>query len=136
MQYTGYTYTSSSDAPTYACVGTLDGIASYRTMQSRLNTLESYGIPTEFHSYDGLPHGFGLGTETVAEWWIFDAVSFWESQMGDGSLPKVRQVRNLQDFLLGKGVDTHGIDYDLNGDDRWDVFDLCLLKRELLHQEH
>ena len=49
-------------------------------MQNRLNTLESYGIPTEFHAYEGLPHGFGLGTGTVAEGWIYDAVNFWEEQ--------------------------------------------------------
>ena len=73
MQYTGYTYTSKADAPTYACVGTSDGIASYKTMQNRLQTLDSYGIPTEFHAYEGLPHGFGLGTDTVADGWIYDA---------------------------------------------------------------
>lgn len=28
MQYTGYTYTSKADAPTYVCVGTSDGIAN------------------------------------------------------------------------------------------------------------
>ena len=82
MQYTGHSETSPSDAPTYACVGTSDGIASWRTMQSRLNTLTSrYGIPTEFHSYQGLGHGFGLGIGTIAEGWINDAVSFWEEQM-------------------------------------------------------
>ena len=81
MQYTGYSYASRSDAPTYANVGTSDGIASWQTMQSRLKTLESYGIPTEFHSFEGLPHGFGLGTGTAAEGWINDAVDFWESQL-------------------------------------------------------
>ena len=82
MQYTSHSETSASDAPTYACVGTSDGIANWRTMQSRLNTLTSrYGIPTEFHSYQGLSHGFGLGTGTVAEGWINDAVHFWESQI-------------------------------------------------------
>ena len=81
MQYTGYTTTSRDDAPTYACVGTSDGIANWRTMQNRLNTLSSYGIPTEFHSYNGLSHGFGLGTGTVAEGWINDAVAFWEAQI-------------------------------------------------------
>ena len=81
MQYTGYTTTSRDDAPTYACVGTNDGIANWRTMQNRLQTLSSYGIPTEFHSYNGLSHGFGLGTGTVAEGWINDAVKFWENQL-------------------------------------------------------
>ena len=81
MQYTGYSDASPQDAPTYACVGTNDGIASWRTVQRRLEALEGYGIPTEFHVYNGLRHGFGLGTGTVAEGWINDAVAFWEAQM-------------------------------------------------------
>ena len=81
MQYTGYSYASRSDAPAYVNVGTSDGIASWQTMQSRLKTLDSYGIPTEFHSFEGLPHGFGLGTDTAADGWINDAVDFWERQV-------------------------------------------------------
>lgn len=81
MQYTGYSAYSPDDAPTYANVGTNDGIASWRTMESRLQRLESLGIATEFHVYDGLSHGFGLGTGTVAEGWFADAIAFWESQM-------------------------------------------------------
>lgn len=80
MQYTGYSTVSEKDAPTYVCVGTSDGIASWRTMQSRLQSLEALGIPTEFHSYEGLPHGFGIGTGTIAEGWINDAAAFWEAQ--------------------------------------------------------
>lgn len=81
MQYTGYTALSSSDAPTYACVGTNDGIASWQTMQVRLKNLQALGINTEFHAYNGLGHGFGLGTGTTAEGWLDDAVAFWERQM-------------------------------------------------------
>jgi len=53
-------------------------------MQSRLESLSALGIPTEFHSYNGLPHGFGLGTGTgtVAEGWLNDAVRFWQQQSG------------------------------------------------------
>lgn len=80
MQYTGYSAVSEKDAPTYSCVGTSDGIANWRTMQSRLQDLEALGIPTEFHAYEGLPHGFGIGTGTVAEGWINDAAAFWEAQ--------------------------------------------------------
>lgn len=80
MQYTGYGSVSRQDAPTYACVGTNDGIAPWRTMQNRLQRLAELGIPTEFHAYEGLPHGFGLGTGTVAEGWLADAVGFWEAQ--------------------------------------------------------
>ena len=81
MQYTGHGEYSESDPPTYACVGTNDGIASWRTMQRRLEAMSALGIPTEFHVYEGLSHGFGLGTGTVAEGWINDAVSFWKEQM-------------------------------------------------------
>ena len=80
MQYTGYSDVSQNDAPTYACVGSSDGIADWRVMQNRLQELSSYGIATEFHVYKGLPHGFGLGTNTVAEGWIEDAVNFWLEQ--------------------------------------------------------
>ena len=45
----------------------------------------------------------------------------------------VEDLRNLQDFLLVRETpDLSGKDYDLNHDDRWDVFDLCLMRRELL----
>lgn len=81
MQYTGHTDYTENDPPTYACVGENDGIASWRTMESRINNLETLGIDTEFHTYPGLGHGFGLGTGTAAEGWIEDAVAFWEKQM-------------------------------------------------------
>ena len=49
-------------------------------MEARLAQLESMGIPTEFHAYKGLQHGFGIGTGTVAEGWIDDAVAFWDAR--------------------------------------------------------
>lgn len=81
MQYTGYTQASPYDAPTYVCVGSNDGIASWRTMQNRLQRLSAMGIPTEFHVYEGLGHGFGLGIGTVADGWIKDALKFWRENM-------------------------------------------------------
>ena len=134
MQYTGYNASSPTDAPTYACIGTSDGIASYRTMQNRLEGLESYGIPTEFHAYEGLPHGFGIGTGTNAEGWIYDAVRFWEEQMPDNNIPEHHQLANLQDFLLARTTNAHGNDYDLDDDGTWNVFDLCLVRRRYLTQ--
>ena len=44
--------------------------------------LEALGIPAEFHAYEGLGHGFGLGTGTAAEGWMEDAVKFWEGRAG------------------------------------------------------
>lgn len=81
MQYTGHSDYTEADPPTFACVGENDGIASWRTMQRRIDALAASGIPTEFHHYLGLSHGFGLGTGTAAEGWLEEAVSFWEDQM-------------------------------------------------------
>ncbi len=81
MQYTGYNQASQYDAPTYVCVGSNDGIASWRTMQNRLQRLSAMGIPTEFHVYEGLGHGFGVGIGTVADGWVNDALKFWQKNM-------------------------------------------------------
>ncbi len=82
MQYTGYSSVSPDDPPTYACVGTNDGIASYKTMQNRIQRIKEQGTDAEIEIFDGLPHGFGLGTGTAAEGWIDHAISFWERHMG------------------------------------------------------
>ena len=83
MQYTGHSNLTRNDPPTFACVGENDGIANWRTMQRRIQALEQMGIPTEFHHYPGLRHGFGLGTGTVAEGWIDEAAAFWQRQVED-----------------------------------------------------
>lgn len=80
MQYTGHSDCTENDPPTYVCVGENDGIADWRAMENRLEHLAAFGIPTEFHKYPGLGHGFGLGAGTAAEGWIEDAVTFWENQ--------------------------------------------------------
>ena len=92
MQYTGYSYVSEFDSPTYNCVGSNDGIASWRTMQRRLQQLAAMGIPTEFHVYEGLGHGFGIGTGTVAEGWVKDAIRFWEANMTTDDNAEVHNV--------------------------------------------
>lgn len=81
MQYTGYGKVSPVDAPTYVNVVTNDWIADWREMKQRLFYLDQLGIPTEFHVYEGLQHGYGLGIGTEAEGWINDAISFWKEQM-------------------------------------------------------
>ncbi len=81
MQYTGLTEVNGSEPPTYACVGTSDGIASYRTMKDRIDRIKANGTEAEIDIFDGLPHGFGLGEGTDAEGWIDNAVQFWEEQI-------------------------------------------------------
>ena len=48
----------------------------------------------------------------------------------------IEDVRNLQDVLLAKNTTNFNEkSYDLNNDDKLDIFDLCLMKRQLLQQE-
>ena len=81
MQYTGLSEVYGNEPPTYNCVGTADGIASYRTMERRIQAIRANGTDAEIEVFPGLSHGFGLGTGTVAEGWLDRAVAFWEKQM-------------------------------------------------------
>jgi len=77
MQYTGLSEVFGNEPPTYNCVGTNDGIASWRTMQRRIEKIRASGTNAEIEIFEGLPHGFGLGEGTVAEGWIGNAINFW-----------------------------------------------------------
>ena len=81
MQYTGLSEVYGNEPPTYNCVGTSDGIASYRTMERRIAAIQANGTDAMIEVFPGLPHGFGLGTGTVADGWINNAVAFWEKNM-------------------------------------------------------
>ena len=78
MQYTGLSEVTGNEPPTYACVGTNDGIASYRTMQRRIDAIKANGTDAMIEVFPGLSHGFGLGEGTIAEGWLNNAVAFWE----------------------------------------------------------
>ncbi len=80
IQYTGHTAYTENDPATFVCVGESDGIANYQTMKRRLDAMSKLGIDTEFHSYKGLGHGFGVGKGTIAEGWINQAITFWQRQ--------------------------------------------------------
>ncbi|MBQ8094130.1 MAG: alpha/beta hydrolase [Clostridia bacterium] len=78
MQYTGLSEVYGNEPPTYNCVGTNDGIASYRTMERRIAAIQANGTDAMIEVFPGLSHGFGLGTGTVADGWINNAVAFWK----------------------------------------------------------
>lgn len=81
MQYTGLSEVTGNEPPTYNCVGTSDGIASYHTMKNRIKRRKQNGTDAEIEIFDGLPHGFGLGEGTKVEGWINNAIKFWERNM-------------------------------------------------------
>jgi acetyl esterase/lipase len=78
MAYTGHSGHASSEPPTFVVVGREDRIAPPAVMERRVEALRKGGTPVEFREYEGLGHGFGLGTKTVAEGWVFEAIRFWE----------------------------------------------------------
>ena len=81
VNYTGLSEVYGNEPPTYSAVGTNDGISSYRTIERRINAIRANGTDAEIEVFNGLSHGFGLGTGTVAEGWIDRAVEFWERNM-------------------------------------------------------
>ncbi len=83
MAYTGHSDFTANDPATFAVVGSQDRIASPATMRTRIDNLARAGIATEFHLFDGVGHGFGLGTGTAAEGWVDDAMRFWSQQIGE-----------------------------------------------------
>ncbi len=81
MQYTGLSEVTGHEPPTYNCVGDRDSIASFKTMENRINKIKQNGTDFEIEIFEGLPHGFGLGIGTKAEGWINNAIQFWERNM-------------------------------------------------------
>lgn len=81
MQYTGLSQITGVEPPTYACVGTNDGIASYRSMERYISQIKSSGTDAKIEVFNGLSHGFGIGEGTVAEGWLDNAVDFWKKNM-------------------------------------------------------
>jgi len=82
MAYTGHADYSRLEPPTFVVVGREDRIAPPAVMERRAKALRDGGAPVEFHVYENLGHGFGLGTGTSAEGWVFEAVRFWEKSTG------------------------------------------------------
>ena len=83
VNYTGLSEVTGTEPPTYSAVGTSDGIASWRTMQRRIEAIRANGTNAEIEVFNGLPHGFGLGIGTAAEGWLDNAVRFWECNMSE-----------------------------------------------------
>lgn len=81
IQYTGLSEVTGDEPPTYACVGTSDGIASYRSMERYISRIKNNGTNAKIEVFNGLSHGFGLGQNTVADGWLDRAVMFWEDNM-------------------------------------------------------
>ena len=80
MAYTAHSDYTSAEPPTFVVVGEQDGIAPAASMERRVEALRKSGTHVEYRKYKRLGHGFGLGTGTSAEGWVFEAIRFWGSK--------------------------------------------------------
>jgi acetyl esterase/lipase len=89
MAHTAHTDYAAGEPSTFVVVGEEDRIAPPATMERRVQALRHAGTEVEYRRYPNLGHGFGLGTGTSAEGWIFEAMRFWETPMrGRSSKPR------------------------------------------------
>jgi acetyl esterase/lipase len=84
MAYTGHSEYTAAEPSTFVVVGDQDGIALPAIMERRVAALRALGTTVEYHRYEGVGHGFGLGTGTNAEGWTGDAIRFWEAVIKRG----------------------------------------------------
>ena len=59
MQYTGLSEVYGNEPPTYNCVGTNDGIASYRTMERRIAAIQANGTDVMIECFPACPTALG-----------------------------------------------------------------------------
>ncbi|UHD46409.1 alpha/beta hydrolase [Aureimonas altamirensis] len=83
MAYTAHTDLAADEPPTFVVVGERDGIAPPAVMQRRVEALRRQETTVEYREFANLGHGFGLGTGTVAEGWLDEAIAFWRRRIGD-----------------------------------------------------
>lgn len=76
MAYTNHARFTSPEPLTFVVVGDQDGIAPPATMERRVAALRAQGTRVEFHRYESVGHGFGLGTATSADGWVAEVVRF------------------------------------------------------------
>jgi acetyl esterase/lipase len=81
MAYTAHSDYATAEPPTFMVVGEQDGIVPPASMERRLEALRKSATPVEYHKYQNVGHGFGLGQGTSAEGWLFEAIRFWETSM-------------------------------------------------------
>lgn len=84
LAYTAHSDMSQDEPPTFVVVGGRDRISPPEAMENRIARLRATGTEVEYHRYEPLGHGFGLGTGTPAEGWVDLAMRFWKRVMSSG----------------------------------------------------
>ncbi len=88
----------------------------------------------------------GLGIDTYDIWYAYFTLQFFGNEgsavINKAEVRKIRRemdvftaddLKKLSDFVLGNKADIpSGTDYDINGDGVWDIYDLCLMRKEVV----
>ena len=113
---------------------THEGSGQANTVSTIKGICEGAEVMSGFSVRGSVAQNEGESARTIVQNWLdnnnFNALA--EKKTVHYTL---QDIRNLQDFLLTRPTeeDLVGKPYDLNDDDRWDVFDLCLMKRAYLN---
>ena len=81
IAYTGQSSYDKSFPATFITVSADDWIANVSTVERRVQNLKNAGVTVSYQRYKNAGHGFGLGTDTDAEGWLYQAIDFWKSQI-------------------------------------------------------
>lgn len=81
IAYTGQSSYDKAFPATFITVSADDWIANVSTVERRVQHLKNAGVTVSYKRYENAGHGFGLGTGTDAEGWLYKAIDFWKSQI-------------------------------------------------------
>lgn len=81
IAYTGQSSYDKNFPATFITVSADDWIANVSTVERRVQHLKNAGVTVSYQRYEHAGHGFGLGTGTDAEGWLYKAIDFWKSQI-------------------------------------------------------
>ena len=117
---------------------THEGSGQANTVNTIKRICEGAEVMSGFSVRGSIVQNEGSSARTIVQNWL-DTNNFEAIAEKKEIHYTLQDIRNLQDFLLTRPTeeDLAGKPYDLNGDDRWDVFDLCLMKRAYIkdHRE-
>ena len=84
---------------------------------------------------DGV-HPNNKGYKLMGEYWAEQIDNYLKNKPSEETSYKVADLVELQKFILGKPSEMYSYrfldKYDLNGDETVDIFDLVLLRKELI----
>ena len=122
------------DGKTIIPFNTHEGSGQANTVTTIKGICEGAEVMSGFSVRGSVAQNEGESARAIVQNWLdnnnFNKIA--EKKEGHYTM---QDIRNLQDFLLGSPTeeDLSGKPYDLTGDERWDVFDLCLMKKAYIN---